>query len=199
MIKFEQINESLPYQKFIKAYNEALDKNQKSIEAVAISSFDINSNEVESRFVNLKYINNDEWIFFTNYGSLKADNFTNHDQISALFYWSSINIQIRIKAIIYKTDDYISDTHFKNRSMEKNALAISSDQSKLTESYENVIAKYNKVYNSGDTNLNRPNYWGGFSFKPYYFEFWEGRESRLNKRDIYDMQKGLWEHSILEP
>ena len=44
-----------------------------------------------------------------------------------------------------------------------------------------------------------PNHWGGFEFKPYYFEFWKGHESRLNERDVYEMKNGKWENYILEP
>ena len=79
--------------------------------------------------VNLKYIIDDEWIFFSNYNSLKAQNFLNHDQISALFYWDSINVQIRIKAKIFKTLSKFSDEHFEKRNIKKNALSISSMQS----------------------------------------------------------------------
>ena len=42
-------------------------------------------------------------------------------------------------------------------------------------------------------------YWGGFAFIPYYFEFWEGNTSRLNKRDVYKIQNDEWNHTIIEP
>ena len=48
-------------------YDEALNNGQKLIEAISISSYNKEINEVESRFVNLKYIINDEFIFFSNY------------------------------------------------------------------------------------------------------------------------------------
>ena len=59
--------------------------------------------EVEARYVNLKYIDNNEWIFFSNYLSPKANQFESHDQVSILIYWASINTQIRMKAKIFKT------------------------------------------------------------------------------------------------
>ena len=61
------------------------------------------ANEVDSRYVNLKFITNDEFIFFSNYDSPKASAFNSHNQIAALLYWSSINVQIRMKAKIKKT------------------------------------------------------------------------------------------------
>ena len=64
MIKFINLSDETPYQKFKEFYHEALNKNQSCIEAVAISSFNSEADEVDSRFVNLKYIAKDEWIFF---------------------------------------------------------------------------------------------------------------------------------------
>ena len=34
----------------------------------------------------------------------------------------------------------------------------------------------------------RPDFWGGYSFIPYYFEFWQGHENRLNKRHVFEQQ-----------
>ena len=39
------------------------------------------------RFVNLKFIDNDKFIFFTNYNSPKSLAFETHNQISGLFFW----------------------------------------------------------------------------------------------------------------
>ena len=63
----------------------------------------------------------------------------------------------------------------------QNALAISSYQSKEIKSYDDVQKKYDTVLQDKCINLKRPEYWGGFSFIPYYFEFWEGHEHRLIK------------------
>ena len=150
------------------------------------------------RFVNLKYIIGDEWIFFSNYKSPKAKDFESHDQISALIFWESINIQIRLKAKIFKSSKKISDDHFMKRSKEKNSLAISSSQSQIISSYEDVKEKYFDVFKSKDP-LTRPSYWGGYSFSPYEIEFWKGSEFRLNKRDLFTKNNGIWIHQILEP
>jgi len=199
MIDFTDISSSKPYKKFKLFYDKAMLKNQSAIEALAISSFNNNLKEVESRFVNLKYIINNEWIFFSNYKSNKAMSFESHNQISALFYWDSINTQIRIKAIIKKSSVELSDTHFKNRSIDKNVLAISSSQSSIISSYDEVIIKYNNALNKKSLISARPDYWGGYSFIPYSFEFWEGHKSRLNKRDLYEIKESKWTHHILEP
>tara|TARA_B100000575_G_C23071400_1_gene617104 strand:+ start:403 stop:939 length:537 start_codon:yes stop_codon:yes gene_type:complete len=177
----------------------ALKKEQKSIDAINISSFNKNANEVLSRYVNLKYIIDQQWIFFSNYDSKKALDFNSHNQISASFYWDSIDVQIRIKAKIKKTSNSFSDKHFKNRSVEKNALAISSHQSNTIRSYEDVVKNYQKTFNGEESLLKRPSYWGGYAFTPYYFEFWEGHPSRVNKREVFKKIDDLWKQSFLQP
>lgn len=199
MINISKIIDDIPHNIFKEYYDKAIKNNQKSIEAISISSFDYDSKEVESRMVNLKYILDNEWIFFSNYKSLKAKNFNSHNQISALFFWESINIQIRIKARIFKTKSELSNEHYKSRILEKNALAISSMQSQKIDSYEAVTKTYYDVLKNSSKTKKRPTYWGGFSFIPYYFEFWEGHESRLNKREVYEMKSNVWKNSFLQP
>ncbi len=199
MIKFIDINRSKPYKIFLDIYKTALSANQKYIEAASISSFSKRYNEVRSRYVNIKYIKNDNWIFFTNYDSPKNEEFLNHKQISCIFFWNELNIQIRLKAKIKKLSKTHSDNHFKERSIEKNALAICSNQSREIASYASMIKKYNDVINS-DLNLRkRPDHWGGYKFKPYYFEFWEGNNARLNKRQVFKKKNKLWIESYLQP
>ena len=109
MIEFINLNRSEPYCIFEDLYKKAINKKQKHIEAIAISSIDEKMNTPDSRFVNLKYVINDEWIFFSNYESPKAQQFFENSNISCLFFWEEINTQIRIKAKIRKTKANISD------------------------------------------------------------------------------------------
>jgi len=198
MIEFNNLNPEIPYQILKEKYDEALNAGQRGIEAISISSYNKDISEVDSRYVNLKFISNDEFIFFSNYDSPKASAFNSHDQIAALVYWSSINVQIRMKAKIKRKTNEYSQNYFFNRSEEKNALAISSNQSKPIDSYSQVKENYNRSLESDDLKK-CPEYWGGYSFVPYYFEFWEGHESRINKREVFDMIDDVWKQSFLQP
>ena len=198
MIQFNNLNQEIPYQLLKAKYDEAFYQGQKAIEAISISSYNKEISEVDSRYVNLKFINNDEFIFFSNYDSSKAFSFNSHDQIAALLYWPSVNVQIRMKAKIKRTTDEYNQNYFFNRSEEKNALAISSSQSKPIDSYNQVKENYNKSLKNDDLKK-CPEFWGGYSFTPYYFEFWEGHESRLNKREAYEKSDDIWKHLILQP
>ena len=42
-------------------------------------------------------------------------------------------------------------------------------------------------------------YWGGFSFIPYYFEFWQGHNNRLNKRHVFFKDNEVWQDTYLQP
>ena len=198
MIQFNNLNQQSPYLLLKLKYDEALNVGQKNIEAISISSYDTQKYEVDSRYVNLKFITNDEFIFFSNYNSPKASSFNTHTQIAALIYWPNINVQIRMRAKIKKTSNDYNQKYFFERSEEKNALAISSNQSKPINSYSEVKENYKKSLES-DNLKNCPEFWGGYSFTPYYFEFWEGHELRLNKREVYEKSNDSWMHLILQP
>ena len=198
MIKLESLKNDEPYLKYQELYDLALSKNQNQIERILIASFNTDLKEVNARYVNLKYVIKDEWIFFSNYESVKAKDFLTHNQITAVSYWSSIDVQIRMKATINKSSKEFSDKHFSLRSKEKNALAISSLQSQPVNSYQDVKNNYEHTLSSSDLK-NRPTHWGGYSFIPYYFEFWKGHESRINKREIYKSENNKWIKSFLSP
>ena len=115
MIQFDSINQERPYLYFKEKYDEAANAGQKSIEAISISSFNAKIHEVDSRYVNLKFISNDEFIFFSNYNSPKALSFNSHRQIAALLYWPSINDQIRMKPKKKKTSNEYNKKYYFER------------------------------------------------------------------------------------
>ena len=198
MTKFVDIKNIDPIILFKEKYEDAKQADQKNIEAICISSFNKTKKEVDSRFVNLKFVDGDEFIFFSNYDSPKSKAFMSHSQISACIFWESINTQIRFKAKIKRTSVKFNKKYFKKRSSEKNILAISSNQSNEIASFKDVLEKYENVKNNYN-NTECPDHWGGFSFKPYEIEFWEGNEFRLNKRTLYRFQEKSWHSLSLEP
>jgi|TARA_B100001939_G_C16871550_1_gene586681 pyridoxamine 5'-phosphate oxidase len=201
MINFIDIEDSKPFHELKKLYENACKHNQDYVEAMCIGSYSLRNKEISSRFVNLKFIKNNEFYFFSNYNSPKSLDFKNHSQITSTFFWSRINSQIRIKGKIFTADKDISDKHFLSRSIEKNALAISSKQSEKISSYNEVINNYESTLNflKNSKELNRPDYWGGFYFIPYYFEFWIGNKYRINQRKEFFHGDNGWEENILQP
>lgn len=198
MIKITKIARDEPFKLFNQLYQKALKNKQPSVEAMAISSYSSSNKEVNCRFVNLKEIRGKEFIFYSNYLSPKSKQFKEHNQISATIFWSKLNCQIRIKATIKKLTKKENQTYFEKRSPYKNALAISSSQSNKINSYDSVKKNYEEALKNSNLNI-CPNYWGGYVFLPYEFEFWIGHHSRLNHRRYFEDIKGQWQESILEP
>lgn len=198
MIEFIQYCSEKPYSRLKKEYDKAKLFKQDLIQAISISSYSKINNEVDVRFVNLKMIKGKEFIFFTNYNSKKSEDFKMHNQIAASFLWPKTNTQIRMKATIKKVSSEFNQEYFLKRSKEKNALAISSNQSQVISSFEEVKTKFDQTLSSSDLKK-CPTYWGGYSFIPFSFEFWKGHEYRLNKRDLYVLDDNVWKKSTLEP
>ena len=198
MITFINENQSLPYRKFKELYINAIDNNQNNIDALCVSSYNEYLKQVDARYVNLKYIIDNQWIFFTNYNSKKAQDFNSHPQISSLIFWDKINTQIRIKAKISKTNEDFSDKHYFSRTLQKNALAWSSKQSETIKTYDEVIKNYESALSSNIED-ERPSFWGGFTFIPYYFEFWQGNDNRINKRQAFHLNDKKWKMTFLQP
>lgn len=198
MIQFKNLSQDAPYSIFKDRYDESLNANQTNIEAICIASYSYAEKEANARFVNLKFIYDKEFIFFSNYNSPKSKDFISHSQITALIFWNSINVQIRMKAKIKPTSRKFNLEYFAKREKKKNALAISSNQSAKISSYEEVHKNYEKTLKSSNL-IECPEYWGGYSFVPYYFEFWDGHESRINKREIYEVVNDNWTNCILQP
>ena len=196
MIKF-QGSLSLPLEKFKVIFDNAVKHKQQNVEAICISTVSIDGIP-SSRMVNIKYVEDNNLIFFSNFNSPKSIDLQNNNDISCVFFWHSINTQIRIIGKAKKINSKESDQHFKKRKKNKKALAISSNQSKKIDSYEDVIKKYQDVLRNNSCDQ-RPDYWGGFKIIPTYFEFWTGHDSRINKREVYELNDGNWSNFFLEP
>ena len=190
---------STPIEKLQKLYKKAVESNQILPQAVCISSIDIENDFVDSRFVNLKYVKDRDFIFFSNYLSKKRIQFDKspNTQVTMVIYWNTLDVQVRIRGVIRKISSDESDQHFNKRTKQKNALSISSNQSSVIDSYESVKTKYREVLNKD--NLQRPKYWGGYKLTASYIEFWEGSENRLNKREVFEFLDNKIKKYFLEP
>ena len=162
MIIFENLPSEKPYKEFSSFYNKAKSLGQTQIEAMAISSYNSSKKQVDSRYVNLKYIIGEEWIFLVITILKKPVILVQINLFQPYFFWQSINLQVRIKGKIFKTSEGFSDKHFSERKLDKNALAISSRQSQKIESYEMVKENFYKTLDDASSLKLRPNYWGDF-------------------------------------
>jgi pyridoxamine 5'-phosphate oxidase len=198
MIDFKSKKYNRPIARLKDIYFESKNAGQKNIEALCLSTSGRNQ-KPSSRLINIKYITENSLIFFSNYDSKKAKDIKYNNNISGVFFWNNINVQIRLEGIINKLEPTESNEHFAQRSSEKNVLAISSSQSNIIKSYDEVVKKYNTIINNKHAITQRPSYWGGYEIKPSYYEFWYGHKNRLNKRVAYIYENDKWNKFYLEP
>jgi pyridoxamine 5'-phosphate oxidase len=155
----------------------------------------------KSRVVLLKKIDENGFIFYTNYNSEKGKAISNNPNICLSFFWHSMERQVIIKGIAEKTDEIVSDNYFDSRPHGSRLGAIVSHQSEIIPSrmfLENKLKELEKECKGKE--IPRPKNWGGFLVRPIEVEFWQGRPNRLHDRIRFQLQDNFsWKIDRLSP
>lgn len=160
----------------------------------------VTNNKPRARVVLLKGIHEGKFTFYTNYQSAKGHELELNTHASMTFLWLPLQRQVRIEGIITKTPVEMSDDYFHKRPRGNQMGAIASPQSKKIKNREELEKLFSDAEKNNSLNvLTRPAHWGGYFIEPTYFEFWQGRESRLHDRIIYERSQSKWELARLAP
>jgi len=152
-----------------------------------------------ARMVLLKDFDGRGFVFYTNYGSRKAGDIDGTHRAALLFYWPSLERQVRIEGTASRVADTESDAYFASRPLESRWSAHASPQSRAIDSREWLDAAVARVREQFGDAVPRPAGWGGFRVSPDAFEFWQGRENRLHDRLAYALDAGTWRRQRLAP
>ncbi|CAH0277531.1 pyridoxamine 5'-phosphate oxidase [Chryseobacterium sp. WG14] len=153
-----------------------------------------------TRMVLLKAYTYEGFIFYTNYDSRKGKAIAHNHKACLHFFWPNLERQIIIKANLEKIADNLSDGYFHSRPKGSQLGAAVSPQSQVIpnrEFLEEKLKDLEKEYEN--TEVPRPDNWGGYMAKPYEIEFWQGRPNRLHDRIIYQLEDLDWKISRLAP
>ena len=138
------------------------------------------------RTVLLKQIDPAGLVFFTNSHSTKGKNMAHNPEISLLFYWRTLDRQIRINGRVQTIDAAEADAYFASRPRISQIGAWASQQSRSmrdpTELYERITLHEQRFAGAA---VPRPPYWWGYRLAPRRFEFWIQQEGRLHQRMEY--------------
>ena len=152
-----------------------------------------------ARIVLLKGFDNKGFVFYTNYESRKGQELAEQPHASLLFFWQPLERQVRIEGIVEKVSPRESDDYYQSRPLGSRLGAWASAQSQPV-SLEQLKAKVEEVTAQYGENPPRPPHWGGYRVRPSYFEFWQGRPSRLHDRLAYQQNAdGEWVIERLSP
>lgn len=149
--------------------------------AVALSTVDANGMP-NARMVLLKDIEDDAFVFYTNYTSAKADEIIQSGNAAFVMHWKSLRRQVRVRGTVTKEEGAKADEYYASRSLKSRLGAWASDQSKPMGSRASLMADVAKVTAQHGPNPARPPFWGGFRIKPIEIEFWADGAFRLHDR-----------------
>jgi pyridoxamine 5'-phosphate oxidase len=153
-----------------------------------------------TRMVLLKEYTYEGFIFYTNYDSRKGKSIEKTHKACLHFFWPGLERQIIIKADLEKIAENMSDGYFHSRPKGSQLGAAVSPQSKVIPNREFLEIKLNELEAKfQNSEVPRPENWGGYIAKPYEIEFWQGRPNRLHDRIIYSLKDLDWEISRLAP
>ncbi len=163
--------------------------------AIALATVDAGGMP-DVRMVLLKEIESDAFVFYTNYGSAKAQEIGATGKAAFVLHWKSLRRQIRVRGLVSREDGPQADAYYNSRSLQSRLGAWASDQSKPLESRAALLAKVAKITAVKGPNPKRPPFWGGFRVKPLEIEFWADGAYRLHDRFRWRREHPIGEWSI---
>ncbi len=155
------------------------------------------------RVVLLKAHGPEGFVFYTDYGSAKGADLAVNPRAELMFFWREMNRQVRVSGAVAKMAREDAEAYFVSRPKASQVSAAASDQSQPIDSREVLEARV-RALDELDA-LSCPEDWGGYCLTPKRIEFWQGRESRLHDRFVYqsvdesvhDSQR--WQVTRLQP
>jgi len=188
-----------PFTLFNTWLNQAIESGMLDASAMVLATVDENS-KPDSRVVLLKDIDEQGFIFFTHYDSPKAAQAENSGTVALNFYWRELSKQIRIRGHIERISREASETYFASRPRGSQISTLASNQSTVIKNRDDLVktvAQLTEEYQ--EQNIPCPSYWGGYRVVPFEFEFFLGRDNRLNDRVRYRLEDKQWLIERLSP
>jgi pyridoxamine 5'-phosphate oxidase len=168
--------------------------------AMALSTVDADGMP-NARMVLLKEIEADAFVFYTNYGSAKAQELDFSGKAAFVMHWKSLRRQIRVRGLVAREDGPDADAYYNSRALGSRIGAYASKQSQPLEKKSHLIAQVAKYTAKLGLNPPRPAFWGGFRIKPVEIEFWADGAFRLHDRFRWkiDADVNCWSIVRLNP
>jgi pyridoxamine 5'-phosphate oxidase len=153
-----------------------------------------------ARVVLLKDFSEEGFVFFTNYNSEKGKSLLKQPKVGLSFYWPNLERQIIIKGEAEKLSEKKSDQYFDSRPRGSQLGAHVSPQSEVIphrQFLEDLQSSLEKKFEN--TEIPRPDHWGGILVRPCEIEFWQGRPNRLHDRISCYLDGIDWKAKRLAP
>lgn len=141
------------------------------------------------------------FVFYTNYGSAKAQEIDHAGKAAFVMHWKSQRRQLRVRGICEKEEGPQADAYYASRSLKSRLGAWASHQSQPLSSRGALMAEVAKVTAKQGPNPSRPPFWGGIRITPLEIEFWADGAFRLHDRFRWSRETSTdqWVISRLNP
>ena len=163
-------------------FDEAVKSEPRDPNAMSLATVDPDGMP-DVRTVLLKGVDERGFVFYTNTESNKGRELAANPRAALLFYWKSLNRQIRVRGPVERVTAEEADAYFATRPKGAQIGAWASQQSRPLESrlaFEKAVAVYATKYAIGA--VPRPPHWSGYRIVPISIEFWHDRPFRLHDR-----------------
>ena len=178
-----------PFTIFRRWLEEARETEINDPDAIALATVD-KEGLPNVRMVLLRIIEDDAFVFFTNYGSKKAQEALLTNKVAFNIHWKSLRRQIRVRGHVEKEDGIIADKYFSEREVGSQTAAWASKQSETLTDRQELIERWQSYKNQFEKNVVRPDFWGGIRIKPIQIEFWADGQYRLHDRFLWERELG---------
>jgi len=188
-----------PIEQFKLWLNEAIESEVPEPTAMIIATVSAEGRP-STRTVLLKGVEQDAFIFYTNYQSKKATHLAQNPNIAATIFWKELERQVHIEGQVDKVASDVSDAYFESRPWKSRIGARISPQSMPIESREVIkVAFAKEAAKYTGRKIPRPDHWGGYAIHPRSIEFWQGRSNRLHDRIRFTLTNDQWQIERLAP
>jgi pyridoxamine 5'-phosphate oxidase len=139
-------------------------------------------------------------VFFTNYGSRKAEQLEENPHAALLFHWPVLGRQVRIEGGVDRVPRAETEAYARSRSRDSQLSALASPQSQPVPSrewLEQRVAELDGEHAGEELPVRED--WGGYRLSPVAWEFWQHRPNRLHDRFRYLPEGTGWRIERLGP
>lgn len=158
-------------------------------EAMALATVDADGMP-DVRMVLLKEIEDDAFVFYTNYDSAKGQQITATGKAAFVMHWKSLRRQIRVRGMVSREDGPQADAYYESRALQSRIGAWASAQSRPLDSRASLMAEVARQGLAHGLSPARPPFWGGFRIRPVQMEFWADGAFRLHDRFRWTRENG---------